>query len=77
MLFQNSLNELSSCHHNNFYCITFEISLCSTLALIHLDSERVLRPAYQIVAVIKYFLPFREELYRIREKEEAQLTRLS
>lgn len=55
----------------------FEISLCSALALIHLDSERVLRPAYQIVAVIKYFLPFREELYRIREKEEAQLTRLS
>lgn len=77
LLLQNSLNELSSCHYNNFYCIMFEISLCSTLALIHLDSERVLAPAYQIVAVIKYFLPFCEELYRIREKEEVQLTRAS
>lgn len=77
MQLQNSLNELSSSHHNNLYCIMFEISLCSSLALIHLDSERVLRPACQIVAVIKYFLPFCGELYRIREKVEVQPMRAS
>lgn len=67
---QNSLNELSSCYRNNLYCITFEISLCSSLALIHLSSARVLRPACQTVAAIKYFLLFCGELYRIREKVE-------
>lgn len=55
----------------------FEISLCSSLTLIHLDGERVLRTACQIVAVIKYLLRFCGELYRIREKVEVQLMRAS
>lgn len=53
----------------------FEISLRSSQVLIHLDSERVLGPACQTVAVIKYLLPFFGELYRIRDEVEVQLRR--
>lgn len=54
-----------------------EISLCSSLTLIHLDGERVLRTACQMVAVIKYLLHFCGELHRLREKVEVQLMRAS
>lgn len=53
----------------------FEISLRSSQVLIHLDSERVLGPACQPVAVIKYLLPFFGGLYRIRDEVEVQLRR--